>query len=324
MNTRKRLTGIWLMAMALLSLCAYTAFFVAQMWLNILYAVYLSLAIMQVSALIVYLWGTEKLTFKPLRMLYHLFCASSFLVIPSFVFIFMGLISQYHIKIPESIDARNMPVEKILPGNRTTIYNTGTVYVFFPEYTSAELVTGDRPSKRDDSITWCCGAAFQHTVSLGFSEENVEGDHAVNGAYYESPYTRDAFGAFTFADGKFAFTFDGARDAIKSAADAGGNGFMQFALIDNKKTVMNFDRPRARCYRTIAELNGHLCIIDSVNMLHFDEFLSELDRLGVTNALYMDMGAGWNYSWYRNAQGKVVTLFGLPVPWSHNWIVLRK
>ena len=64
--------------------------------------------------------------------------------------------------------------------------------------------------------------------------------------------------------------------------------------------------------------------IDSVNMLHFDEFLEELLRLGVTNALYMDMGAGWNYSWYRSAAGKVITLFGLPVPWSHNWIVFQK
>ena len=324
MNTRKRLIGIWLMAMALLSLCAYTAFFVAQMWLNVLYVIYLSLAIMQVAALIIYLWGPQKLPFRPLRMLYHAFCISSFLVIPSFVFIFMGLISQYHIKIPDSIDAEKMPVESILPKDKTTIYNTGTVYIFFPEYSSVELVTGDRPSKSDDSITWCCGAAFQHAVSLGFSEENVEGDHAVNGAYYTSPYTRDTFGAFTFADKKFAFTFDNATDAIKTAAEAGGSGFMQFALIDNKKTVMNFDRPRARCYRTLAELNGHLCIIDSVNMLHFDEFLAELDRLGVTNALYMDMGAGWNYSWYRNASDKVVTLFGLPVPWSHNWIVFRK
>jgi hypothetical protein len=52
--------------------------------------------------------------------------------------------------------------------------------------------------------------------------------------------------------------------------------------------------------------------------------MEELHRLGVTNALYMDMGAGWNYSWLRDAAGGVITLFGLPVPWSHNWIVFRK
>ena len=99
---------------------------------------------------------------------------------------------------------------------------------------------------------------------------------------------------------------------------------MQFGLIRDGEPVMSINRPRARCYRTLAELNGNLCIIDSVNMLRFEEFMEELHRLGVTNALYMDMGAGWNYSWYRNAVGRVVTLFGLPVPWSHNWVVFTK
>lgn len=32
------------------------------------------------------------------------------------------------------------------------------------------------------------GAAFQHDVSLGFSQENIEGNHAVKGTLYESPY----------------------------------------------------------------------------------------------------------------------------------------
>ena len=99
---------------------------------------------------------------------------------------------------------------------------------------------------------------------------------------------------------------------------------MQFGLIRDGETVMNISRPRARCYRTLAELNGNLCVIDSIHMLHFEEFMEELHRLGVTNALYMDMGAGWNYSWYRDALGRVVSLFGLPVPWSHNWVVFRK
>ena len=324
MNIRKHLSGIWLMAMALLSLCAFTVFFVAQMWLNILYALYLGLAIIQSVTLIIHLWGPDKLIYRPLKALYRIFFASSIFVIPSFVFIFMGLISQYHVKIPDSIDASSMDTSMLLPSDKTVIYNTGSVYVFFPEYSNVELVCKDRPSKSDSSITWCCGAAFQHTVSLSFSQENVEGDHAVNGTLYESPYNKDTFGAFVFAGGEFHFEFDDPKGAIKAAADAGGNGFMQFALICDGQPVMNFDRPRARCYRTLAELNGSLCIIDSVNMMHFDEFMEELQRIGVTNALYMDMGAGWNYSWYRNAYDKVVTLFGLPVPWSHNWIVFCK
>ena len=59
-------------------------------------------------------------------------------------------------------------------------------------------------------------------------------------------------------------------------------------------------------------------------MMHFTEFMEELQKIGVTNAIYMDMGAGWNYSWYRQASGKVLELFGFSVPWSHNWVVFRK
>ncbi|WP_026650926.1 hypothetical protein [Butyrivibrio proteoclasticus] len=323
MKKTKRLKGIWIMAMTLLSLAAFTAFYVAQMWLNLLFMVYFGLMAMQFTALIIYLWGEEKISFKPLKILYHLFCASSILVLPSFIFIFMGLISQYHVKIPESIDASNMAVEQILPGEETTIYNTGKAYIIFPKYSEIDLVCENRPSKSDKSITWCSGAAFQHTVSLSFSQINVEGDHACDGVLYESPYNKDNFAAFVFYDGTFKFEFDNQKEIMKEAAEAGGSGFMQFALIRDKEIVMNFDRPRARCYRTLAELNGNVCIIDSVNMVHFTEFMEELQRLGVTNAIYMDMGAGWNYSWYRRPSGKVNTLFGLPVPWSHNWVVFR-
>ena len=324
MSTRQRISGIWLISMTLLSLFAFTVYFVAQMWLSILQTLYLTLAVLQIVTLILYLWGPEKLKSRALKIVYRILYTSSFAVIPCFLFIFMGLISQYHVKIPDQRDATALQAEQILPGEGTVVYNTGKVYVIFPEYSQVELACEKRPSKSDEGITWCSGAAFQHDISLGFTHENIDGDHAVNGELYLSPYNKDSFAAFVFADGRFAFEFDDPSGAVKKAAEAGGSGFMQFGLIRDGETVMNVNRPRARCYRTLAELNGNLCIIDSVNMLHFEEFMEELHRLGVTNALYMDMGAGWNYSWLRETSGRVITLFGLPVPWSHNWIVFRK
>ena len=85
MSIRERLNGIWLMSMTLLSLFAYTVFFVAQMWLNILHAFYQTLAIVQCATLFIYQWGPEKLRFKPMRVLYRLMYASSIVVIPSFI-----------------------------------------------------------------------------------------------------------------------------------------------------------------------------------------------------------------------------------------------
>ena len=95
---------------------------------------------------------------------------------------------------------------------------------------------------------------------------------------------------------------------------------MQFGLIKNGVTVTSFGRQRARCYRALAELNGNLCIIDSANMIYFDGFMDELRRLGVTNAVYLDMGAGWNYSWYRKDDGTVKELFPTPGKYTTNWI----
>ena len=324
MTIRQRFSGIWLISMTLLSLFAYTVYFVAQMRMHILQLSYLTLAILQIVTLILYLWGPEKLKSRFSRIAYRILYATSLCVIPAFVFIFTCLVFQYHLTIPDSIDAVYMPIEEILPRDETTVYNTGTVYVFFPEYTQIDHVSKDRPSKSDETITWCSGAAFQHDISLGFSHENIDGDHADDGKYYESPHENERFAAFTFADGQFSFVFDDPSQAIKDAADAGGSGFMQFGLLRDGEAIMKLSRSRVRCYRTLAELNGSLCIIDSVNMLRFETFMEELERLGVTNALYMDMGSGWNYSWYRNANDKVVSLFNLPVPWSHNWIVFKK
>jgi len=37
----------------------------------------------------------------------------------------------------------------------------------------------------------------------------------------------------------------------------------------------------------------------------YKSFVKALCDLGVTNALYLDMGEGWNYSFYRDNDGKV-------------------
>ena len=324
MNIRQRLSGLWLISMSLLSLFAFTVYYVAQIWLSLLQNFYLTLTVLQIITLILYLWGSEKLKSRVMKIIYRGLYLTSLLVIPSFMFIFMGLISQYHARIPDSIDASGMPQEQILPAERTVVYNTGLVYVIFPEYSVIEHVSEHRPSKSDKSITWCSSAAFQHDIRFDFSHDNIDGDHADNGTLYLSPTNLDSFDAFVFANGKYGFEFDHPVEAMKEAAEAGGNGFMQFGLIRDGEDVMTIRRPRARCYRTLAELNGHICLIDSINMLAFEDFLAELHRLGVTNALYMDMGAGWNYSWFRDALDRVITLFALPVPWSHNWVIFRK
>lgn len=323
MSSKKTFFGVWLMVMTLLSLTAYTMYFVAQMRFSILLYSYTGLAVSQIFTLIVFLIGSEAMQNKIIRALYRLGWLLSLAVIPSFLFIFFGLISQYHVNIPEAIPVSAANYEAIVPGEETTIYKTDSLYIFFPQYSQIDLECGQRPKRSDKSITWCSGAAFQHEIQLGFSDLNVEGHHASHGKFTESPYAKDTFGAVVFYDGGFRFEFDQPKEAIQEAADHGGSGFMQFRIIRDGKLANGFNMPRVRSYRVLAELNGSLCIIDSIEMMHFGDFLAKLEELHVENAVYMDMGAGWNYSWYRKPAGSVKTLFGLMVPWSHNWVVFR-
>lgn len=311
------------MIMGLISLTAYTMYFVAQMRFSILLYSYSALVVTQIFAIITFLIGSEKVKNKLFRIIYNLCCLASLAVIPSFLFIFLGLLSQYHANIKEAIVVSDSDWQLLVPTDETTIYKTDTFYVFFPEYTQVDLEYGIRPRRSDETITWCSGAAFQHDIQLGFQDENIEGYHASKGIYSDSPYAKDEYGAVTFYDGNFRFEFDDPEGAIREAADHGGSGFMQFRIMKDGELVNDFNMPRVRSYRVIAELNGALCIIDSIEMMQFDDFLVKLHDLHVTNALYLDMGAGWNYSWYRNISGNTKTLFALKVPWSHNWVVFR-
>ena len=49
-----------------------------------------------------------------------------------------------------------------------------------------------------------------------------------------------------------------------------------------------------------------------------------LEKLGVKNAIYCDMGYGWNYSWYRQDNGKVKELFSTPGKYTTNWLTFYK
>lgn len=324
MSKKRMALGIWLMIMTLISLMAYTTYFVAQMRFSVLLYSYSMLTISQIYALIVFLMGDNAIKNKIIKILYRLCCVASIAVIPAFLFIFLGLISQYHVKIDEAITVSDADTDLIVPLEDTAIYKTDTFYIFFPEYSQVDLEYGKRPKKSDKSIIWCSGAAFQHDIQLGFNDSNIEGYHASKGVYSDSEYVKDGYGAVVFYDGIFKFEFDNPENAIKEAAAHNGSGFMQYRILKDGELINDFNMPRVRSYRVIAELNGNLCIIDSIEMMHFDDFINKLKELNVTNALYMDMGAGWNYSWYRKSTGSVKTLFGLKVPWSHNWVVFRK
>ena len=114
-------------------------------------------------------------------------------------------------------------------------------------------------------------------------------------------------------------------DELRAAADNGGMGFGQNIIIYDGKTQPSFRKLKSRFeYRALCEYRGKLCVVDSKEVVSYATFISSLEKIGVTHALYLDMGAGWNHSWYRDNDGKVVEIHPKTHSYTTNWLVFKK
>ncbi len=257
------------------------------------------------------------------RILLLLNSISVFVMIGFSMFI---LNSQYHNPLrPDKVLSSPDEMEQLLAesGKDVLLLETDDLYIYYADYHALELAAGKRPSKDDQEILMCVAAAFQATYQLDFRHENIVGWHASDGQL-ERGMPEKNLGAFTYVNGTARiWDTEEAEEAIRNAAALGGMGFQQFiVLYDGQRGSHGSDE--FRCYRVLALVNGKACIIDSRTQMHYDDFILALQNLGVRDALYCDMGSGWNYSWYRGENGQPVDIIGIPWPFSHNWLVFRK
>ena len=64
------------------------------------------------------------------------------------------------------------------------------------------------------------------------------------------------------------------------------------------------------------------CSADSAKAVSFGEFIQLLLDAGMDEALYMDMGPGWNYSWYREYPDSNATwIHSASLSSATNWLV---
>lgn len=61
----------------------------------------------------------------------------------------------------------------------------------------------------------------------------------------------------------------------------------------------------------------------------YGQFVNALNAYKVQHALYLDMGRGWNYAWYRDKEGKVYERFPeskkeASYKYRTNWITFYK
>jgi hypothetical protein len=189
-----------------------------------------------------------------------------------------------------------------------TVETTYNLNVYYPEYSKIDLVCGQMPKVAKKNVEFCCEASFTGELLNGFKHSNIADDHICNGVMKKGYRCKTNTGGFVWGKGIWKFI----RKADFPAEANGWNmGFCQLLIIkdgvampieakmQNSKTV----------YRALCEKDGKLCIVESKKVVTYESFVTFLKAFKVTHALYLDMGSGWNYAWYRDKDGQVIERF---------------
>ena len=322
---RNRNRAIWYLFTTMLSVFSISTIRIFDGYNWPFYAVTVN-AVVSLLGLLFHIHIAERDLKRPLtisaRILLLLNSVSVFAMIGFSLFI---LSSQYHNPLkPDAVIFSPSEIEPLLAesGKDVLLLETDDLYIYYIDYNDLSYVAGKRPSKNDRDNLMCVAAAFQSTYQLGFNHENIVGWHASEGQLERGKPEKN-LGAFTYVNGTARiWDTEEADQAVQNAAAEGGIGFQQFiVLYDGQRGSHGSDE--FRCYRVLALINGRACIIDSRTQMHYDDFINALRDFGIRDALYCDMGSGWNYSWYRNENGHAVDIIGIPWPFSHNWLVFR-
>ena len=202
--------------------------------------------------------------------------------------------------------------------------DTMGLIVLYPQYTSIDLVCGDIPSKDDSSVILFAEASYTGQCLDTFQHFNVAGDHVSAGKRYKGYPCKRNTGAFVYYNDSWKFCHNVYSNELDSAALHGGAGFGQELMIYKGKLV-----PIARKdgnqnqFRALCNHNGKLCIVESDGFVRFGDFKKSLLDFGISDAIYLDMGPGWNHAWYRN-KGEIIELHPKEHDFCTNWITFYK
>ena len=188
-----------------------------------------------------------------------------------------------------------------------TVETTVNFNVYYPEYTKIDLVCGQMPKTSQKDVLFCCEAAFTGELLNEFKHLNIADNHICNGVMKKGYRCRANTGGFVWGKGKWKFM---RKADYPSEANGWNMGFCQMLIIKDGGTrpIGAKMKNNKNIYRALCEKDGKLCIIESKKKMTYEFFVKCLSEYKVTHALYLDMGYGWNYAWYRDKKGSVVVL----------------
>lgn len=214
-------------------------------------------------------------------------------------------------------------------GPKVSIEHKEGLIIYTPKFSRIDLATAKMPSKNDKEVIFCCEAAFTGEKKLQFSHKNIAGHHVSGGTFYEGYKCGPNNGVFTWSEKTgwkfYNYGHNNSEAPLKAAAENGGMGFCQSLLYLNGQRFKGCMKPeRINQYRALCEIKGKLCIVDCENDMTFGKFMDTLQKIGVKNAMYCDMGLGWNYSWYRDENGNAVDIYPTAGKFTTNWLTFYK
>ena len=209
--------------------------------------------------------------------------------------------------------------------NRVFIEDHDSLTVYYPHFSRIDLVTKKMPQKNEKDVIFVCAASFTGELLDEFKHSNIAGHHVSSGVFFQGYKCGPYNGVFTWSPKSgwsfFNYSHKNSESPLRTVAEEGGMGFCQSMLYHDGKRFKGCIKPeRMNRYRALCEIGGKLCIVDCARSIPFGHFMDGLKKLGVSNALYCDMGRGWNYSWYRKDDGSVEELFPTPGKYTTNWI----
>lgn len=190
-----------------------------------------------------------------------------------------------------------------------------------------EMVCGRIPSAKNDSIILAFAGAFTGT-EFDKGHANVAGDHVAGGKRFKGYRCKRNTGAFTWsAKSGPQFFYKDYSPAFDKAAREGGMGFAQEMMIHHGHKVPT-TRPSGNknVFRALClDSGGTLAFYESQGIVTFGNFIDALLSQGVKEALYTDMGQGWNYCFYRtnNSDTSPKYLHSSSLPYASNFITIK-
>ena len=163
------------------------------------------------------------------------------------------------------------------------------------------------PDINDSTIAMCVEAAFTGELLKDFKSTNVAGNYVVNGKLKKGYKCKVNTGFLGTVNGvPFIGSVNRLQNWLDGKHDKDYCMFQQVLLVQNGKNVYTgtpIKITSKNIYRAACIMNdGNFAVIQSQSALPLEQFIRSLVNFGVSDALYLDMGTGWNYGWYREAR----------------------